>query len=669
MAITVTEPTATRDSNLSYYVASDNPIIFTFTANAGETQAQLQIYDDTTGTGVLINSFDIVLSFDASNEIDFDVSPYLRSLISNINDFNYTSDSSADTNASIKFYIDYAEFDPSPSYTSTNTFTAVKSAKQIGDTYGANLAEFVDFTTQASLQELNTPSKTLPYWLNYPFSLEGITNQEVGAFVLAEYLYSALIVSTTTVLTPNQLINHFNISPSLNDITKLNFYLDDYKILDFTINTANLSTGSSAINQFQLPLISTGSYNFFIDWGDGTSNDITAWDQAETIHTYSIAGVYNITILGTLEGWQFANTGDKLKILDIAKWGSLVINNNTAFDGCTNLTLSFVDKAFFSGSINACFRNTTFPNGISNANLSNVTSIVGLFFGNTSFNESLNSWDVSNVLNMLNCFYQCSSFNSDLSGWNTESCATFGFMFFECVVFSQPLNSWNTSSGTRFENMFNGCSAFNQPLNSWDTSAAINMSYMFFECVVFNQDLSSWNTAKVTSMNRMFADATLFNQDLSSWSISALLDAELMFLGTSFSTANYDLLLDINTGWAGQGGIQMNVPLGVNSTSYTKTETFTGTNTSANTNQLIDTGTDFTTATAVVVGDAVYNSSTGAYALVSGISNAASGILDLNADIFTGTPENYGIRTSNAAKGKATLISVYGWTITDLGGI
>ena len=106
MAITVTEPTATRDSNLSYYVASDNPIIFTFTAGAGETQAQLQIYDDTTGTGVLINSFDIVLSFDASNEIDFDVSPYLRSLISNINDFNYTSDSSADTNASIKFYID-----------------------------------------------------------------------------------------------------------------------------------------------------------------------------------------------------------------------------------------------------------------------------------------------------------------------------------------------------------------------------------------------------------------------------------------------------------------------------------------------------------------------------------------------------------------------------------
>ena len=49
-----------------------------------------------------------------------------------------------------------------------------------------------------------------------------------------------------------------------------------------TWNTATTYTGSTANNQIRLPLISTGTYKFTVNWGDSTSDNITTWNQAET---------------------------------------------------------------------------------------------------------------------------------------------------------------------------------------------------------------------------------------------------------------------------------------------------------------------------------------------------------------------------------------------------
>ncbi|NDC25650.1 MAG: BspA family leucine-rich repeat surface protein, partial [Proteobacteria bacterium] len=59
-----------------------------------------------------------------------------------------------------------------------------------------------------------------------------------------------------------------------------------------TWNTNNTSTGSSASNQITLPLESTGTYNFTVDWGDGTQNTITSGTDANRTHTYATAGTY-----------------------------------------------------------------------------------------------------------------------------------------------------------------------------------------------------------------------------------------------------------------------------------------------------------------------------------------------------------------------------------------
>ncbi|MGE8342849.1 MAG: hypothetical protein ACN6OI_17610 [Flavobacterium sp.] len=55
-----------------------------------------------------------------------------------------------------------------------------------------------------------------------------------------------------------------------------------------TWRTSNTSTGSSAATQVKLPLVSSGTYNFIIDWGDGNTNTITTWNQAQVILMYQL---------------------------------------------------------------------------------------------------------------------------------------------------------------------------------------------------------------------------------------------------------------------------------------------------------------------------------------------------------------------------------------------
>ena len=47
-----------------------------------------------------------------------------------------------------------------------------------------------------------------------------------------------------------------------------------------TWNTSNVTAGSSTNVRVKLPLVSTGTYNFVVDWGDSTTDTITAYNQA-----------------------------------------------------------------------------------------------------------------------------------------------------------------------------------------------------------------------------------------------------------------------------------------------------------------------------------------------------------------------------------------------------
>ena len=227
-----------------------------------------------------------------------------------------------------------------------------------------------------------------------------------------------------------------------------------------TWKTDNTSTGSSTNTQVRLPLTGTGTYNMTVDWGDGNSDVITVWNQAERTHTYGAIGTYVITIVGTCTGFNFANSGDRLKLLSIQSWGQLRLKTSLvigAFSGCANLNLSTVSDAL---------------------NLSGEITLVGLFSGCTSLTSinNVNDWDVSSITTANGAFANCTNFNSDISNWDVSKITNFTQMFNGCTNFNQDISGWDVSKGTLFTSMFRDCVAFDQNLGSWDVSNATSLA-------------------------------------------------------------------------------------------------------------------------------------------------------------------------------------------------
>lgn len=352
---------------------------------------------------------------------------------------------------------------------------------------------------------------------------------------------------------------------------------------EFTINTNNISTGSSADNQFKLPLVSSLPLNAVVDWGDGSTDTITTYNQAETLHTYSVAGVYTIKITGSLSGWRFNNTGDRLKILHIVSWGIFKISVDSGFYGCTNLNCTATDvPSILNVSLANYFRSCSNFNGpIGNWNTAAVTDMSGMFYNAYVFNQDIGNWNVSQVASFSYTFVNATEFNNDgidsmrhwklktdgpvtlnnmfgngnadtpsgsinnkfnhyIGNWDTSAVTNMSGMFTRQNYFNQDIGSWDTSSVTTMQGMFQD-SPFNQDIGSWNTSNVVNMRDMFRSCP-FNQDISTkvinpgqpneyiaWDVSKVTNMLRMFYSNGSFNQPIGNWDVSSVTSMASMF--------------------------------------------------------------------------------------------------------------------------------------------
>ncbi len=248
-----------------------------------------------------------------------------------------------------------------------------------------------------------------------------------------------------------------------------------------TWNTTNTSAGSSTSSQIKLPLVASGTYDFEVDWGDGTKDTITVWDQAETTHTYSASGAKTLSISGQIEGWQFNNSGDKLKILTVESALNLVLGNTGSyFHGCSNLTsMSIVDSSAtlnFSSGWRDCSSLISFP-------LIDTSS--GTNFANAwRDNSSLTSFpllDTSSGTNCASAWLDCSGLTSfpllDLSSngdFSTTWANCTGLTTFPGIDMSSAtlfLSTWSgctgivsfalmdISNGRNFSNACLGCSA------------------------------------------------------------------------------------------------------------------------------------------------------------------------------------------------------------------
>jgi surface protein len=70
---------------------------------------------------------------------------------------------------------------------------------------------------------------------------------------------------------------------------------------------------------------------------------------------------------------------------------------------------------------------------------------------------------------------------------------------------------------------------FNQNISSWDVSNVTTMVHMFSRATTFNQLLGSWDVSNVTRMDNMFYNASVFNQPIGSWDVSNVTDMSGLF--------------------------------------------------------------------------------------------------------------------------------------------
>ena len=311
-------------------------------------------------------------------------------------------------------------------------------------------------------------------------------------------------------------------------------------------------------NMVTLGLVSNGTYDFTVDWGDGSTPQIvTTYDSQNKTHTYSTSGAYIVKITGTITGWMVdsappvspfdQHAGQHQNLVDISNWGQFKFGHGGQhFRNATNLKITARDIPVLGGSLSNSFAGcralVTVPN-MEKWDTSNVTDMGFLFINSPAFNQDIHGWDTSKVTQMAFVFSGAEAFNQDIGGWDTSSVTGMVYTFQGAKAFNQDISSWKTSKVTEMAGMFYGATAFNNgasgsavdhPL-TFDTAAVTAMNGMFIGAKAFNQpidhnpDTGSWNTSNVTTMNGMFAQTEAFNQPIGGWDTSKVTDMNGMF--------------------------------------------------------------------------------------------------------------------------------------------
>ena len=262
---------------------------------------------------------------------------------------------------------------------------------------------------------------------------------------------------------------------------------------------------------------------------------------------------------------------------------------------------------------------------------------------NTSFlfNQNINSWDVSSVTNMGNMFSNSREFNQPIGPWNVSKVTNMGNMFYNATAFNQPIGSWNVISVTDMAYMFRNATAFNQNIGSWNVSNVTTMYTMFFKASSFNQPIGSWNVSSVTDMNSMFREASVFNQPIGSWDVSKVNNMYAMFLQASsfnqpINSWNVSKVTDMN--FMLNSASSFNQPIG----SWNVSKVITMTN--------MFTNSEISTAN--------YDATLIGWSTITATETA----LQPNVNFNAGTS-----KYCNGASGRSSIISTYGWTISDGG--
>jgi surface protein len=390
---------------------------------------------------------------------------------------------------------------------------------------------------------------------------------------------------------------------------------------------------------------------------------------------------------GTLEWFAIVSNTTKSNISDYANSFPSGISYFTRPGSSTTIPFNNIVTSLVTNMDSMFFNTYSFNENIGSWDVSNVTSMNSMFEADDFFNQSIGSWNVSNVTDMSYLFAG-SAFNQPIGSWNVSNVTDMSYMFispfnqpidtwnvsnvtnmhfmFAGSAFNQPIGSWNVSNVTDMNGMFFRATSFNQPIGFWDVSKVTDMSLMFIQAYSFNQNIGSWNVSNVTVMSDMFQLATAFNQNIGSWDVSNVTDIRNMFSSASAFNqpiGNWNVGKVTDMGGMFDNATSFNQPIGNWNVSNVRSMYLMFINASSF-NQNIGSW-NVSNVTAMNNMFAGAGLSTANYdSLLIGWSTITSSETPLKQDIsFDAGSSKY----CNGASARASIISKYGWTITDGG--
>ena len=281
--------------------------------------------------------------------------------------------------------------------------------------------------------------------------------------------------------------------------------INNYDVIQLVIDTTKTDEGSeTGLNQYKLPTLATGNYDFMVYWGDNSNDHITEWDQSETLHTYDVSAVYTVNIVGTFEGMQFAASTDRKKLIKFNQDGAgLKWTEGSRFYSIDNCEfLNFKADIVDTTNMNLFLQSIDFPIPI---------------------NLDVRSIKVDQCTNLSRMFYRCDNLITiDMSGWDTANVTTMEEMFTNCSdLVELDLTHFDTANVTNMGSMLRELDVSILDLSNFDTGEVTDMSYMFHNSTLLSSlDISGWNTSKVTDMTYMFQNIAVSELDINHFDVS-----------------------------------------------------------------------------------------------------------------------------------------------------
>ena len=312
---------------------------------------------------------------------------------------------------------------------------------------------------------------------------------------------------------------------------------------------------------FQLRGRNTGTYNYDVDWGDGTVDTVTTYNGGS--HSYSATGTYLVKISGDFPGFEYGviSGGWKDYLTRIVQWGNIQWKSfYRAFTGFDNLTSLPTDYPDISGLTDTRARNMFYNlPALTSCDLSNWQNTgnfsgdaLGMLYGLLDCtNINLTGWDTSNMTNTQDFMAQCGRTAGGCSvtapSLNWSSSNTLYRMFYRaCVKADSDVSNWTlNASGVSLARFFYESGTYSSPtfssvteldMSTWNNTSGINnMQYFAYNSgALKNINVTGWDTSNVTNMFRAFYGCLQIEEiiGLSTMDISSVTDAGDMFYNT-----------------------------------------------------------------------------------------------------------------------------------------